>query len=135
MSNEYTDEQNQVFIDHMQEYRSLIGGESPKETERLTKQFVRDLMKTVALLSDRNIKGNGVAERLVYFDNLLAGVQFPYDYYLGSTYEKYFEKLSRKNSNKEPNKWKTQHETRREKEYKQKNLRKKMNTHKNEKRY
>lgn len=79
-------------------------------------------MKTVPLLSDRNIKGNGVAERLVYFDNLLAGIPFLFDYYLDGTYEKYFGKLPRKNGSKEPNKWKTQHEMRREKEYNQKRL-------------
>lgn len=122
MYNEYSDEQNKVFIDHMEEYRRLIDGESPKETERLTKRFARDLMKTVHLLSDRNINGNGVAERLVYFDNLLAGVQFPFDYYLDGTYEDNFGELPRKNGSKEPNKWKTQHEARREKEYKQKRL-------------
>jgi len=70
-------------------------------------------MKTLSILSDRNINGNGVAERLVYFDNLLAGVQLPSGYYLKSTYEKYFNTLPRKNSNREPNKWRTQHEVRR----------------------
>ncbi|MBU9714126.1 hypothetical protein [Evansella tamaricis] len=112
----YSDDQNQVFIDHMVEYRDFIEGENPKETQRLTIEFARQMMKTVPLLSDRNIKGNGVAERLVYFDNLLAGVEFPFDYYLSGTKDLYFGKLPRKVGSKEPNKWKTQHEARREKD-------------------
>jgi hypothetical protein len=75
-------------------------------------------MKTVPILSEWAIDGNGVAERFVYFDNLLAGVHLPFDYYLDETYEQYFGKLPRKNGCKDPNKWKTQHEARREKEYK-----------------
>jgi hypothetical protein len=116
MSMIYTDEQNQIFVNCMEEYRKLIDDETAKETERLTKSFAKELIKTNSLLSDRNLKGNGVAERLVYFDNLLTGVTFPFKYYLESTYEKYFGKLPRKNCNCSPNKWKTQHEARREKE-------------------
>jgi hypothetical protein len=118
MANEYTKEQNQVFVDVMEEYRRRTKGESPKETERLTMRFARELINTVPLLSDRS--QNGIAERLVYFDNLLAGVTFPFEYYLKSTCDNFFGKLPRKSGAKEPNKWKTQHETRREKEYKAK---------------
>lgn len=118
MAQTYSNEQNQVFVEHIEEYRNLIDGESPKETERLTKSYAKHLMKAADLLSDRNIQGNGVAERLVYFDNLLAGVQFPFDYYLESSFEQYNGLVPRKNGSKEPNKWKTQHESRREKEYK-----------------
>lgn len=88
-----------------------IEGESPKETERLTKAFAKELINTVPLLSGRN--ENRIAERLVYFDNLLAGVTFQFEYYLKSTYHSNFGKLPRKNGGKEPNKWKTQHEARR----------------------
>lgn len=116
MADEYTDEQNQVFLDFMEEYRDWVEGEFPKETERLTKAFANRLVKTVSLLSDRNL--NGVAERFVYFDNLLAGVDFPFEYYLQGTYDKYYGKLPRKIGSNEPNKWKTQHEARREKAYK-----------------
>jgi hypothetical protein len=118
MSSEYSDEQNQVFIDHMEEYRDLIEGESPKETQRITTSFAGQLIKAVFLLSKRS--NNGLAERLVYFDNLLAGVTFPFDYYLGSTYEKHFGKLPRKNKSKVPNNWKTQHEARKEMVFKKK---------------
>jgi len=40
--------------------------------------------------------------------------EFPFDYYLASTFEKYFGLFPRKNGSKEPNKWKTQHEGKRE---------------------
>ncbi|TDL76153.1 hypothetical protein [Peribacillus frigoritolerans] len=119
MSKEYSNEQNQVFIENIEEYRSLIDGESPKETERITKQYAKILMKSILLLSDRNIEGDGVAQRLVYFDNLLAGVEFPYQYYLDGTYEKYFGKMPRRNGSKNPNKWNTIHQKSREKKYRQ----------------
>jgi hypothetical protein len=112
MANVYTMEQNDVFVKAIDEYRKRIEGESPKETERLTKAFAKELIKETPLLSGRS--PNGVAERLVYFDNLLAGVTFSYNYYLESTYDLYFGKKSRKDAGKEPNKWKTQHEGRRE---------------------
>jgi hypothetical protein len=117
MPNVYSNEQNEVFIMSIDEYRSLIDGEPPKETERITKQFAKILIKSNSLLSDRNINGDGVAQRLVYFDNLLAGVEFPFQYYLDSTYEKYFGKVPRKNGSKEPNKWITIHQKGREKQY------------------
>lgn len=113
---EYTDEQNQVFIDCIEEYRDLIEGESAKETERLSTAFAKQLMKTSPLLSSRT--PNGIAERLVYFDNLLAGVTFPYEYYLAGTYETYYGKLPRKSGRADPNKWRAPHEARREKQYK-----------------
>lgn len=112
MSIIYSSEQNQVFIIKMEEYRNLIAGESSKETERLTKAFAKQLVKEVPLLSSRSL--NGIAERLVYFDNLLAGVEFPFQYYLARTYEEYFGNLPRKDGSKVPNKWRTQHEGRRD---------------------
>jgi hypothetical protein len=112
MARMYNDNENQVFVDNIMEYRSLIEGKSPKETKRITNEYAKRLVTSVSLISDRSV--NGVAERLVYFDNLLAGVKFDYKYYLISSYEKYFGKLPRKNGSTEPNKWKTQHEGRRE---------------------
>ncbi|WP_053365744.1 hypothetical protein [Bacillus sp. FJAT-27245] len=115
MATTYTDEQNHVFLEVMDEYRRRIEGASPKETERLTRGFAKGLINTVPLLDGRS--ENGIAERLVYFDNLLAGVTFPFDYYLKSTFH-FFGKLPRKSGVTKPNNWKTQHEARREKEYK-----------------
>jgi hypothetical protein len=112
MATIYSDEQNKVFVDCIEEYRNWVDGETAKETERLTKSFAKQLIREEPLISDRGY--NGVAERLVYFDNLLAGIEFPFDYYLASTFEKYFGLFPRKNGSKEPNKWKTQHEGRRE---------------------
>ncbi|WP_099363586.1 hypothetical protein [Fredinandcohnia onubensis] len=111
MAKIYTKEQNQVFVDVMNDYRDRIDGLSPKETQRITKAFAKELINTVPILSDRS--QNGIAERLVYFDNLLAGVTFPFQYYLKNSHH-YFGKLPRKDGGKEPNKWKTQHEGRRE---------------------
>lgn len=116
MANLYTTEQNQIFLDVMEEYRERIKGASPKEAERLTKGFAKEMINTFSILSGRS--QNGIAERLVYFDNLLAGVTFPFEYYLKSTYEVYFGKSPRENGRNEPNMWKTQHEARRAKEYK-----------------
>jgi len=65
MPKSYSDEQNQVFIDFMEDYRNLIEDKTEKETVILTKSFAIQLMKTLSILSDRNINGNGVAERLV----------------------------------------------------------------------
>lgn len=112
MARIYSDLENQVFVDHIMEYRSLIQGKCSKETKRITIHFAKRLVSSVSLVSDRSV--NGVAERLVYFDNLLAGVKFSYKYYLSSSFEKYFGRLPRKDGNIEPNKWKTQHEGRRE---------------------
>ncbi|SLK50458.1 Uncharacterised protein [Mycobacteroides abscessus subsp. abscessus] len=70
-----------------------IESESPKETERLTKGFAKELLNTVPILAGRS--QNGITEILVYFDNLLAGVTFPFDYYLKSTYDIYLGKLPR----------------------------------------
>ena len=112
MATIYSEEQNKVFVDCMEEYRNWVDGETANETERLTKSFAKQLIREEPLISDRGY--NGVAERLVYFDNLLAGVEFPFDYYLASTFEQYFGVLPRKNGSKEPNKRKTQHEGRRE---------------------
>lgn len=114
MASVYTKEQNQVFLDVMEKYRRRIDGASPKESARLTKGFAKELINTFPILSSRS--QNGIAERLVYFDNLLAGVTFPYEYYLKNTYEIYFGKFPRQSGSKEPNKWKTQHQARREKD-------------------
>lgn len=108
----YNDEQNKVFLDNIQEYRKLIRGENAEQTENITRNFAVILINENSLLSDRKIDGNGVPERLVYFDNLLAGVVFPHEYY-GIDVMKYFGKLPRPNGSKEPNKWVTHHETRR----------------------
>lgn len=114
MANEYTDEENQmIFIQNMNEYRNLIKGETEKEIERITKNYAKTLVKQYKL-KDRT--ANGIAERLVYFDNLLAGVEFLFKYYLDSSFEKYFGLLPRVGDDKTPNKWKTQHEARREKD-------------------
>jgi hypothetical protein len=85
MTRIYTKEHNQVFLDVMEQYRRRIEGESPKGTERLTKGFAIELINTVPIRSERS--QNGIAERLVYVDNLLTGVTFPFDYYLKSTYD------------------------------------------------
>ncbi|RHW43463.1 hypothetical protein D1B31_02040 [Neobacillus notoginsengisoli] len=111
MAVKYTTEQNNVFMEVMEEYRRRIEGATPEETKRLTKVFAKELVSTVPLFYGRS--ENGIAERLVYFDNLLAGVAFPFEYYLKSTFN-YFGKLPRKNDDKYQNKWKTQHESRRE---------------------
>jgi hypothetical protein len=108
----YTDEQNQVFLDNIKWYRNLIREENAKQTEKITRNFAVILINENSLLSDRKIDGNGVPERLVYFDNLLAGVVFPHEYY-GIEVMKYFGKRPRPDGSKEPNKWVTPHETKR----------------------
>jgi hypothetical protein len=87
--------------------------EKKRETERITKNFAKLLVIQYKIFGRTT---NGIAERLVYFDNLLAGVEFPFKYYLDSSFEKHFGLLTRDGDDKAPNKWKTQHETRREKD-------------------
>ncbi|MFD1781628.1 hypothetical protein ACFSFW_23560 [Fredinandcohnia salidurans] len=109
---EYSEEQNQVFLNNIQYYRNLIKGENAKQTENITRNFAVILINENSLLWDRKIDGNGVPERLVYFDNLLAGVVFPHEYY-GIEVMKYFGRIPRQDKCKDPNKWVTHHEKRR----------------------
>ncbi len=108
----YTTQQNHVFVDHMSNYRCLIQGLSAKDTKNQTMLFAQSLNAS-SLLLDRSV--NGIAERLVYFDNLLAGVEFPFPYYYKDTFSSYYGKSPRDNDDLEPNIWETQHERRRKK--------------------
>jgi hypothetical protein len=100
----YTDEQNRIFIDNIKEYRDFIQGHSEVKTREITINFGERLIKEYPQLAERNPKGEGVAQRLVYFDNLLAGVEFPHEYYLQNTL-KHFGTVPRTYENKEPNRW------------------------------
>lgn len=110
----YTDKQNQIFIDNINEYRYFIQDETAAKTKDITIRFGKRLIKECPELVDRNPNGQGVAQRLVYFDNLLAGVEFPHEYYLQNTM-KYFNTVPRPDGTKEPNKWVVSlHQTNRE---------------------
>lgn len=110
----YTDEQNPIFIDNIKEYRYFVQDETEVKTKEITINFGKRLIKEYPQLANRKLKGEGVAQRLVYFDNLLAGVEFPHEYYLQNTM-KYFNTVPRPDGNKEPNKWVVSlHQTNRE---------------------
>jgi len=100
----YTEEQNQIFIDNIKEYRYFIQDETAVKTKEITINYGKTLIKENPQLAGRNPKGEGVAQRLVYFDNLLAGVEFSHEYYLQNTM-KHFNTVPRPDGNKEPNKW------------------------------
>ncbi|WP_129077637.1 hypothetical protein [Anaerobacillus alkaliphilus] len=78
-NNRWTAEQNSIFLDVIDDYRSKIHNKSKNEIKKITQDYAFKLKKQYEhLLNKRN--QYSIAKRLAYFDELLAGVGTPDDY-------------------------------------------------------
>jgi hypothetical protein len=69
MANRWTNEENQIFVDIMPEYRLAMEKQSIQSIKHITEQYVTDLHP---LLNGRSRQA--VYEHLTYFDDLLEGI-------------------------------------------------------------
>ncbi|MFP7473405.1 hypothetical protein SFC55_20570 [Niallia taxi] len=75
----WTAEQNYIFLDVIDDYRSKIHNKSNKEVKKITQEYAFKLKKQYEdLLYKRN--QYSISKRLAYFDELLTGLGTPDDY-------------------------------------------------------
>lgn len=74
----WTDEENDIFIQLIDEYRNAIAGKEPSSVKSMTKDFAFRMKKESELLQERTERA--IYEHLAYFDDLLAGAGELRDY-------------------------------------------------------
>ncbi|WP_394532803.1 hypothetical protein C1N83_27960 (plasmid) [Priestia aryabhattai] len=96
----WSDEQNSIFEDIMDQYRSSIVNKDAQQIKRITNDYSFEMKKKYEnLLINRSERS--IYEHLAYFDDLLAGVGHPDDY--AKKDYKYFGSKNRFDGNKETN--------------------------------
>lgn len=78
MATQWTDKENDIFINVMALYRSEIHNKNEKTVKKITTNYAKHLHQQHPILQDRTI--HAVDEHLSYFDDLLAGVGSEKDY-------------------------------------------------------
>lgn len=90
----WTREEKEIIIDNISSYRKKIYNNDKELVKRITDEFASNLLsKYNDIFKSRSV--NSLANRLAYFDELLAGVNTNY----AKTDEIYFEKLKRLDGN------------------------------------
>lgn len=99
----WTDEENQVFLDVLPQYRRTLVGEDDEGATLVTTDFAKKLYSHHSILREYRTE-NAVFEHLPYMDDLLAGVGDPFWYAMKDA--RYFGKSPRDGGNTEMNKTK-----------------------------
>jgi hypothetical protein len=68
----WTDEEHELFLNKLTEYREAIADKSEQEVTEITKRFAEAMREEYPILRERSLRA--VYEHLVYFDDLTAGV-------------------------------------------------------------
>jgi ABC-type branched-subunit amino acid transport system ATPase component len=96
MATDWSEEENEIFVNIIKNYRTVISGKDEETAEDLTWKVAEKLQRKYTLLENRTI--HSVYKHLSYIDNLLAGVGTEQDY--SQKEEQYFNMLPRvKNDN------------------------------------
>ncbi|RBW68035.1 hypothetical protein [Bacillus taeanensis] len=92
MAEEWSEEENKIFVNIIANYRTVIAGKDKETKEVLTWKVAKKLHRKYELLEKRNVQA--VYEHLSYIDDLVAGVGMQQDYQQKE--EQYFNMYPRK---------------------------------------